>query len=84
MLRDGDRTHTRVPNSSIGQALEAGPDFSVQVDVNDWTWLTRVVRSGQDYSQTSLYTRLHNHLISLSLRPEKNLILVNLFSLLRI
>jgi len=25
----------RVPNSPTGQVLEAGPDFSVQVDVND-------------------------------------------------
>jgi len=27
----------RVPNSLTGQVLEARPDFSVQVDVNDWT-----------------------------------------------
>jgi len=27
----------RVPNSPTGQVLEARPDFSVQVDVNDWT-----------------------------------------------
>ena len=27
----------RVPNSPTGQVLGVGPDFSVQVDVNDWT-----------------------------------------------
>jgi len=27
----------RVPNSPTGQVLEARPDFSIQVDVNDWT-----------------------------------------------
>ena len=57
-----------VPNSPTGQVLEAGPDFVVQVEVNDW-------------SQTRLYKRLHSHIISLSLRYEKYLILVNLVSL---
>ena len=38
----------RVPNSPTGQVLEAGPGLSVLGDVNDWTWLTRVVRSGLD------------------------------------
>jgi len=61
----------RVPNSPTGQVLEARPDFSVQVDVNDW-------------SQTSLYKRLHSHVISLTFRSERKLILVNLFSLPRI
>ena len=27
----------RVPNSPTGQVLGVGPDFSVQVNVNDWT-----------------------------------------------
>ena len=37
----------RVPNSPTSQVLGVGPDFSVQVDVYDWTRLTRVVRSGR-------------------------------------
>ena len=28
---------SRVPNSSTGRVWEAEPDFSVQVNVNDWT-----------------------------------------------
>jgi len=56
----------RVPNSPTGQVLEAGPDFAVQIDVNDWTRLTLVVQSGLDWSQTSLYKRLHSHIISLT------------------
>jgi len=50
---------TRVPNSPTGQVLEAGPGWPILVDVDDWTRLTRVVRSGLDWSQTSLYKRLH-------------------------
>jgi len=49
----------RVPNSPTGQVLEAGPDLSVLVDVDDWTRLTWVIRSGLDWSQTGLYKRLH-------------------------
>jgi len=48
----------RVPNSPTSQVLEAGPDFSVQVDVSDW-------------SQTSLYKRLHSQVISLTLGAKK-------------
>ena len=50
---------SRVPNSPTGQVLEAGPDWPVLVDVDDWTRLTWVVRSGLDWSQTSLYQRLY-------------------------
>ena len=49
----------RVPNSPTGQVLEAGPDLPVLVDVDDWTRLTWVIRSGLDWSQTGLYKRLH-------------------------
>ena len=38
--RDGlgaERGGKRVPNSPTGQVLDAGPDFSVQIDFNDWT-----------------------------------------------
>ena len=49
----------RVPNSPTGQVLEAGPDWPVLVDVDDWTQLTWVVRSGLDWSQASLYRRSH-------------------------
>jgi len=48
---------SRVPNSPTGQVLEAGPDWPVLVDVDDWTRLTWVVWSGLDWSQTSLYQR---------------------------
>jgi len=46
---------SRVPNSPTGQVLEAGPDWPILVDVDDWTQLTWVVWSGLDLSQTSLY-----------------------------
>jgi len=49
----------RVPNSQTGQVLEAEPDWPVLLDVDDWTRLTWVVRSGSNWSQTSLYKRLH-------------------------
>jgi len=49
----------RVPNSPTGQVVEAGPDWPVLVDVDDWTRLTRVVWSGLDWSQTSFYKRSH-------------------------
>jgi len=49
----------RVPNSPTGQVLEAGPDWLVLVDVGDWTRLTWEVRSGLDWSQTSLHKRSH-------------------------
>jgi len=49
----------RVPNSPTGQVLEAGPGWPVLVDADDWTRLTGVVRSGLDWSQTSLYKRSH-------------------------
>ena len=45
----------RVPNGPTGQVSEAGPDWPVLVEVDDWTRLTWVVRSGLDWSQTSLY-----------------------------
>jgi len=48
---------SRVPNSPTGQVLEAGPDWPVLVDVDDWTRLTWVVWSGLDWSGTSLYQR---------------------------
>ena len=47
----------RVPNSPTGQVLEVGLDCPVLVDVDDWTRLTWVVRSGLDWSQTSLDKR---------------------------
>ena len=50
---------SRVPNSPTGQVLEAGPDLPVLVDVDDWTRLTWVIRSGLDWSQTGLHKRLH-------------------------
>jgi len=43
----------------VTRVLEAGPGWSVLVDVGDWTRLTRVVRSGLDWSQTSLDKRSH-------------------------
>ena len=49
----------RVPNGPTGQVSEAGPDWPVLVEVDDWTRLTWVVRSGLDWSQTSLYKRSH-------------------------
>ena len=52
----------RVPNSPTGQVLEAGPGWPVLVDADHWTRLTRVVRSGLDWSQTSLYKRSHESL----------------------
>jgi len=39
---------SKVPNSLTGQVLEAGPDRPLLVDVDDWTRLTWVVRSGLD------------------------------------
>ena len=42
------RVGVRVPNSPTGQVLEAGPDWPVLVDVDDWTRLTWVVWSGLD------------------------------------
>ena len=50
---------SRVPNSPTGQVLEAGPDWPVLVDVDDWTRLTWVVRSGLDRFQSSPYKRSH-------------------------
>ena len=50
---------SRVPNSPTDEVFEAGPDRPVLVDVDDWTRLTWVVRSGLDCSQTSLYKRSH-------------------------
>jgi len=50
---------TRVPNSPTGQVLDAGPGWPVLVDVNDWIRLSRVVSSGLDWSQTTLYQRSH-------------------------
>jgi len=38
----------RVPNALTGQVLEAGPDWPLVVDVDDWTRRTWVVRSGLD------------------------------------
>jgi len=49
----------RVPNSPTGQVLEARLDCSVLIDVDDWTRLTWGVRSGFDWSQTSLCNRSH-------------------------
>jgi len=49
----------RVPNSPTGQVLEAGPDLPVLVDIDDWTQVSWEVRSGLDWSQTSLYKRSH-------------------------
>ena len=51
-------TEVRILNSPTGQVLEARPGWSVLVDLNDWTWLTRVVWSGLDWSQTSLYKKI--------------------------
>ena len=51
----------RVLNSLTGQVLEARPDWLVLVNVDDWTRLTWVVRSGLDWSQTSLYKRSQCH-----------------------
>ena len=55
----GADVDARVPNSLTGQVLEARPDWPVLVDVDDWTRLTWVVRSGLDWSRTSLYKRSH-------------------------
>jgi len=73
-LRGPGPLPTLVPNGPSCQVLEARSNFSVQVDVNQWTWLTPVARSGLDWSQTSLHKRLHSHVLSLTWRSEKNLI----------
>jgi len=45
---EGGGTAIKVPNSPTGRVLEAGPGWLVLVDVDDWTRLTRAVRSGWD------------------------------------
>ena len=53
------KNSARVPNSPTGQVSEAGPDWPILVDVDDWTRLTWVVQSGLDWSKTTLYKRSH-------------------------
>jgi len=60
----------RVTNDPTGQVLEAGRDWLVLVDANDWTRRTWEVRSGLDWSQTSLHKRSHESLNGTQANPR--------------
>ena len=53
------KIRTRVPNSPTSQVLKEGAGWPVLVDIDDWTQLTRLVRSGLGRSQTSLNQKSH-------------------------